>query len=423
VNAVSPDARQSLSRILGATIRASAGAGLAALAVSLALLTAPRTARAAGPMPLEEKPTPTIKVCHMCDDEVAATATPTLPAVCFECDAVHPVRLTALAPSPTSTPGARSPVVHLAMFWMQGCPACEEVIQHVLPPLKAEHGSHLDVLLVELTTQEDVDQLFALAADLGVQQEQIGVPFLIIGDRVLIGSAQVSGELPDLIVTYLTHGGIDLMDHPVLASELTRAIAFDPGPAAGEPRTPDRPQGFVLATVVLVAMMMALMYAIASVFFPRLPIPQGRWVDHAVPWLAALGLVVVGYLAYVETRAISAICGPVGDCNVVQTSAYARLFGVLPVSFLGAFAYLLFLATWAVERRAAARVAIWAGLGSFLLALVGTAFSMYLTFLEPFVIRAVCLWCLTSALAMALLLLLSVKAPRAWRLLQTKVRQ
>ena len=38
------------------------------------------------------------------------------------------------------------------------------------------------------------------------------------------------------------------------------------------------------------------------------------------------------------------------------------------------------------------------------MSVVGTAFSAYLTFLEPFVIGASCGWCLTSAVLMLMLL-------------------
>jgi uncharacterized membrane protein len=38
------------------------------------------------------------------------------------------------------------------------------------------------------------------------------------------------------------------------------------------------------------------------------------------------------------------------------------------------------------------------------MAFAGTAFSAWLTFLEPFVIGATCAWCVTSALVMAALL-------------------
>jgi uncharacterized membrane protein len=39
-------------------------------------------------------------------------------------------------------------------------------------------------------------------------------------------------------------------------------------------------------------------------------------------------------------------------------------------------------------------------------------FSLYLTFLELFVIKAVCMWCITSAVIMTTLLLLSLKPAR-----------
>jgi len=42
----------------------------------------------------------------------------------------------------------------------------------------------------------------------------------------------------------------------------------------------------------------------------------------------------------------------------------------------------------------------------------GTLFSVYLTFLEPFVIRATCAWCLTSAILMTALLLFTVTPGR-----------
>jgi uncharacterized membrane protein len=43
------------------------------------------------------------------------------------------------------------------------------------------------------------------------------------------------------------------------------------------------------------------------------------------------------------------------------------------------------------------------------MAFFGTVFSAYLTNLEPFVIKAVCIWCITSSILMTLLLLLSIR--------------
>ncbi|MCK5794824.1 MAG: hypothetical protein KAH12_08950, partial [Anaerolineales bacterium] len=46
-------------------------------------------------------------------------------------------------------------------------------------------------------------------------------------------------------------------------------------------------------------------------------------------------------------------------------------------------------------------------LGLFGITLFGLLFSIYLTFLEPFVIGATCIWCLSSAVIMTILFLLA----------------
>jgi uncharacterized membrane protein len=111
----------------------------------------------------------------------------------------------------------------------------------------------------------------------------------------------------------------------------------------------------------------------------------------------------------VETQAVSAVCGPVGDCNAVQSSPYARLFGVLPVGILGLAGYLGILLAWSWRRLRPTGLSRRAPAAIFAMALFGTLFSVYLTYLEPFVIRAVCIWCLTSAVLITLLLLVSVR--------------
>ena len=116
-----------------------------------------------------------------------------------------------------------------------------------------------------------------------------------------------------------------------------------------------------------------------------------RW-HWATPPLVILGLIVAGYLAYVETQQVVAVCGPVGDCNAVQQSEYALLFGFLPVAVLGLLGYVAIGVAWTVARYAGG---LWVSLAQ--LALVGMVwfglfFSIYLTFLEPFVIGATCAW-------------------------------
>jgi uncharacterized membrane protein len=140
-------------------------------------------------------------------------------------------------------------------------------------------------------------------------------------------------------------------------------------------------------------------------------------VDALPGWLIAVvalaGLAAAVYLAFVEANDAQAFCGAVGDCNTVQASRYARLFGVLPIGVMGVVGYALMLAAWLVSAVADGALADWADVALLVMALGGVAFSAYLTFLEPFVIGATCAWCLTSALVMLLLLWLA--APRGWK--------
>jgi uncharacterized membrane protein len=121
----------------------------------------------------------------------------------------------------------------------------------------------------------------------------------------------------------------------------------------------------------------------------------------------ALGLCIAGYLAYIETTGPVALCGPVGNCNAVQLSPYARLFGVLPIAYVGLFGYALIAVALGIGRLTSGTAAKAAARALVVLALCGTVFSIYLTTLEPFVIGATCAWCLSSAVIVTLLLLLS----------------
>jgi len=116
----------------------------------------------------------------------------------------------ALVATPTrAAPTTPQPIVHAVMFWMNGCPACQKVLDHVLPPLQAKYGTQFEIQLVEILTAEDFDHLREIAAGFGVPKERAGVPFLIIGDLVLIGLGQIQTELPVLIDQYLAQGGVD----------------------------------------------------------------------------------------------------------------------------------------------------------------------------------------------------------------------
>jgi uncharacterized membrane protein len=168
--------------------------------------------------------------------------------------------------------------------------------------------------------------------------------------------------------------------------------------------------GFVLAYIVMALLIAALLYALLAVAL----VPRGTawplfpaWMSNLAPVLAVIGLGVAFYLTYVETQQVSAVCGPVGDCNAVQSSPYARLFGVLPVGILGAAGWIAIIAAWIVNRTNAGGFGALAGLALLGMALFGVLFTIYLTYLELAIIHAVCIWCLSNAVLMALVLAIS----------------
>ena len=116
---------------------------------------------------------------------------------------------------------------------------------------------------------------------------------------------------------------------------------------------------------------------------------------------------MAGYLGFVEINQVEAVCGPVGNCNAVQESEYAILFGILPIGVLGIMGYLVIIIIWLASLLDLPNMKRNLNLIFWVVTLFGTLFSIYLTFLEPFVIGATCIWCISSAVIMTILFLLA----------------
>jgi uncharacterized membrane protein len=109
--------------------------------------------------------------------------------------------------------------------------------------------------------------------------------------------------------------------------------------------------------------------------------------------LAVLGTLISAYLTWTHFAGLTPVCTGSGEgCQTVQSSRYASVLGI-PVAFLGLIAYGGLIFSTALWRE----TGIYLGL---LISLVGTLFSAYLTYLEIFVIGALCQWCLASAAIM-----------------------
>ena len=100
------------------------------------------------------------------------------------------------------------------------------------------------------------------------------------------------------------------------------------------------------------------------------------------------------------------MCLGSGDCATVNYSPYSEIYGI-PVALLGLLAYLAILAILFLEPswKLLEKFGVYAIFG---LSLVGVLFSAYLTFLEFYVINAVCPFCIISAIIILMLFILSI---------------
>jgi uncharacterized membrane protein len=236
--------------------------------------------------------------------------------------------------------------------------------------------------------------------------------------------------LPGLVEQGLAAGGIGWPDIPGL-KESIQLPSSEKNTTAGQSGTTSTKQGtslsFVerfssditansLAVAVLLGMI-ASVFGVGYTFLKDSASAEISWSRWAIPLLAMIGLGVALYLSYVEITQAQATCGPVGDCNAVQQSSYARLFGFLPIGVLGTAGYLAILVAWIIQQFGPER---WRSIGSlaiWVMTWFGVIFSIYLTFLEPFVIGATCIWCITSAIVMTLILWFSTPtAKKTWNL-------
>lgn len=310
---------------------------------------------------------------------------------------------------------AQSPVVHAVLFYSPSCPHCKEVIEGLLPELDQQYGSQLQIFGVNTYTEEGGALYGAYVEAYDVPSEMQGVPALIVGDQYLIGSGQIPAEFPGIIEEGLQAGGIDW---PPIQG-LTEAIegASDPGSNDPPPVTEQMTlkekfagdlAGNIMSVIVLAGMLGAVVYA--GINLNKSPKPSQKsdpaWL---IPILSVIGIGIASYLAYVEVNQVEAVCGPVGNCNTVQQSSYATLFGILPVGVLGVLGYIAIIITWLAQTLDLPRYSRYLKIAFWLITLFGTMFSIYLTFLEPFVIGATCMWCLSSAVIMTILFLLATK--------------
>lgn len=128
---------------------------------------------------------------------------------------------------------------------------------------------------------------------------------------------------------------------------------------------------------------------------------------HPAAILAVLdvtGLAIAGYLSVVELGGGVPVCGPLEGCEEVARSEYSRIGGI-PVAVFGVGLSLVLLALALAWWRSNLYGLLLAHYG---LSLGGLVFEAYFLYLQVFVIGAVCVWCTSYGLSLALRFLVTL---------------
>ena len=112
--------------------------------------------------------------------------------------------------------------------------------------------------------------------------------------------------------------------------------------------------------------------------------------------IALAGVFVALYLMLYKLGYIGTLVCAVGSCEVVQTSRWAMLAGI-PVAAWGVIYYVGVLAAALVGLTPALEDSRTLSRGLVVVTGIALLFSLWLTYLELFVIDAICIWCVSSA--------------------------
>ena len=128
--------------------------------------------------------------------------------------------------------------------------------------------------------------------------------------------------------------------------------------------------------------------------------------------LAVVGVCIALYLTLYKIGVIGVLSCSIGSCETVNTSRWSMLLG-LPIAAWGLAAYVALLLLAMVGSGEAHESSIPIARTIVALSAWSVLFSAFLTYQELFVIRAICIWCVSSALLWVVNIALSVADLRA----------
>jgi uncharacterized membrane protein len=313
--------------------------------------------------------------------------------------------------------GGSLPDVRAVLFYDPGSSQSRELFAFYLPGLYERYGDRLQISGIDLSQPAGKRAYTAAAKRLGLPPQPDEEPAVVVGNRAIVGLFSIVTTFgddfenlaadpraqswpPDPALEGLLGSGIEIVKARI-ANERALSAGGNPeqGPAGKLPM-PTRDQiANGLAVVILLGMVAALVHSLVRVRRRHVtrPVASGGLL---ITLLA--GLAISGYTAYTALAEVELMCGPIGGCTAIQESGYSKFLGV-PMGVIGLVGYSLILVTWLIARRLSPQGGGWFWL-PWAVALFGVLVSLYLTALEPFVIGAICLWCLGSAASITIAL-------------------
>jgi len=316
----------------------------------------------------------------------------------------------ALSVTPAGVAAAEphAPEVRAVLFYTPHCPQCGDLFAYYLPPLLEHYGTRLAIAGIDVEQPAGAAVYQAAAKRYSLPGKWNGTPAVVVAGRVAAGPDAIAATLGDEFEALARNPAaaqwpslpglaemLPAAQRLILARVSKEAAPALPG-AEAPARSADRDRiANRLAIAVLAGMVLALVHSLVRLRRSGGAPRGGAW------WIAltiAVGLGISAYTAYTSLAGVAPVCGPIGSCDTVQNSEYAKLFGI-PMGVLGLLGYGAVLVTWLAGRRLSAAGGGWRWL-PWGIAVLGVLFSLRLTYLEPFVIGHTCMWCLGSAVSM-----------------------
>ena len=133
-----------------------------------------------------------------------------------------------------------------------------------------------------------------------------------------------------------------------------------------------------------------------------------KWINRSILVLAFLGSIDAGYLSWMRLNNQIVRCADfLGDCQAVTSSRFSEFYGI-PVAYIGFLGYILLFLLSMILLRDTRPVHEYINYLRIAFSFFGFLFSLYLVFLQLFVLHDICVFCMISAFFMTLIFALTM---------------